>query len=355
MSAESVEEPRALGEVERAFEEFFVARAPKKDAQSTLDAYAQDLHSVLGEVARVVKAPRADVTLTHIRDLKILRRAFATWSKPRAAGTVRRCHSTWSEFFKFLVSEDLVDGSPMPGIPRPKAPARVPKSFSEEDEHRIITAVLEQSVTRRDPWPEQDAAAMFTLLLTAIRSSELLGANIGDVTPTEGNERIRVLGKGGKERVVPIEHVGIEILEDYLRSRAARFPDQVRPQAARAGKSIWDWFDPNGPLIVDRTGGRMQRNALQYLVKKVYITAGVEASRARGALVHATRHTTATRLAESGVTGIELMLTLGHASLQTTQIYLNATATAIRQAIGKNVAYDQLRAARAAPTEEPQE
>lgn len=355
MSAEPVEGVRALGEVDRAFEEFFVARAPRKDSQNTLDAYARDLQSVLGEVARVVNAPRAGVTLAHVRDLKVLRRAFAAWSKPRSASTVRRCHSTWSEFFKFLVSEDLVDGSPMPGIPRPKAPARIPKGFSEENEGRIISAVLEQSVARRDPWPEQDAAAVFTLLLTALRTMELLGANIGDVTPTEGNERIRVAGKGGKERVVPVERVGIEILEDYLRSRAARFPDQVRPQAARADRAIWDWFDPNAPLIVDRTGNRMERGALQYLVKKVYVTAGVEASRARGALVHATRHTTATRLAESGITGIELMLFLGHASLQTTQIYLNATANAIRQAIGKNVAYDQLRAGRGQPATEPSE
>jgi integrase/recombinase XerD len=339
---------RQLGEVERAIEEFFVARAPRKDSENTTAAYRRDLRSVLGEVARVLDVARADVTLAQIRDLRTMRRAFAAWSTPRQASTVRRCHSTWSEFFKFLVSEDLLDGSPMPGIPRPSAPPRVPRAFSEEDEARIIAAVLEAAVSRREPWPELDAAALFTLLLTVIRTGELLDANIGDITYTPGRQRIRVRGKGGKERVVPVEQVAIEVLEDYLRSRRARFPGQVRARGVAEDAPIWEWFPPDAPLFVDRSGGRMARGALQYLVKKVYIAAGVEATRARGALVHATRHTGATRLAEQGVTGIDLMLMLGHASLQTTQIYLTATAAAIRAAASKNSAYRQITEGRAA-------
>jgi site-specific recombinase XerD len=356
MSAQEVApEPRVLGEVERAFLDFFTARASKKDSENTRAAYARDLQSVLREVARVVDSQPAAVTLAQIRDLRVIRRAFAAWSEPRGHATVRRCHSTWSEFFKFLVSEDLVDGSPMPGIYRPPAPPKVPRAFEEDDEKRIIQAVLDQAVTRRDPWPELDAAAVFTTLLTAVRLSELIGADIGDITPTEGKERLRVRGKGRKERVVPIERIGIEILEDYLRTRRARFPQHCRTRGVPEDAPIWRWFPSNAPLFVGRNGERMTRDALQYLVRLVFRAAGVESTRARGALVHALRHTTATRLAEAGVTGIELMTMLGHASLQTTQIYLSATGHAIRSAAGKNSAYDQLRAGRGQPLEEPQE
>lgn len=360
MSAQpaDIEEPRALGEVERAIEEFFVARAPKKDSEHTRAAYANDLDQVLGEVARVLGVARSDVTLAQIRDLKTMRRAFAAYSGPRAKSSVRRGHSTWSVFFTFLASEDLVDGSPMPGIHRPKAAKRIPKGFSPEEEQRIIAAVLTNAVTRRDPWPELDAAALLTLLLTAIRTNELLAADISDVTPTEGNERIRVGGKGDKDRVVPLERLGIEILEVYLWSRLERFPDHAR-RGLRDDTPIWQRFKAGQPLIVDRKGERMKRGTLQYLVQLVYKTAGVEAARAQGALVHALRHTTATRLAENGVTGMDLMVMLGHASLQTVQIYLNATAEAIRAAAGKNAAYEMIAAGRAQPppdpVEEPQE
>lgn len=346
MSAQEPE-PAALGEVEQAIQEFFTARTSKKDSPNTRAAYARDLRQILREVTRVLDAALmrtydddaetsiADVTLADIRDLKVLRRAFAAYSEPRSHSTVRRCLSTWSEFFKFLVSEELVDGSPMPAIYRPPAIKRLPKSFDAEDERRIVTTVLGDGVPRRDPWPELDLAAVNTLLATATRLSELLGADIGDVTHTPGNERLRVTGKGSNERMVPLERADVGILERYLTSRRARFPESVRKHGVGEDAPIWAWFPRDAPLFVDRHGNRMERGGLQYLVQLVYRAAGVDSKRARGALVHALRHTTATRHAENGVTGIDLMVLLGHASLQTTQIYLSTTADALRAALAK--------------------
>jgi integrase/recombinase XerD len=350
MSAEPAAEPRALGEVERAIEEFFVARASKKESALTREAYGRDLRQVLDEVARHLRVQRAEVTLADIRNLAVLRRAFAAYSGPRSTATVRRCHSTWSEFFKFLVSEDLVDGSPMAGIYRPAPQKRLPKAFAAEDEMRILTAVLDASVKRRDPWPELDLAVVNTFLATAVRLAELVGMNIGDVTFTAGNERVRIRGKGDKDRVVPIEHADLVILERYLQSRRARFPDRVRTRGVAEDAPIWDWFPPKAPLFVDRKGERLKRQGTQYMVRLVYRAAGVESKRERGALVHALRHTTATRWSEGGVVGNALKELLGHGSLQTTQVYLMTTAAELRTALAEHpTARRNLVAERTAP------
>jgi integrase/recombinase XerD len=86
----------------------------------------------------------------------------------------------------------------------------------------------------------------------------------------------------------------------------------------------------------------MQIGALQYLVELVYRDAGVNASRARGALVHALRHTAATRLVERGATAVELMDFLGHRSLSTSQGYLSATAASVRAAAARSPVYGLL-------------
>jgi integrase/recombinase XerC len=340
MSAPETE--RALGEAERAVVEFFLARASKKDAPGTIEAYQRDLQQVLSEVAHVLGTSRDKLTVAEIAQLRTLRAAFGAWSTTRAGETVRRAHSSWSEFFKFLVSEEMVAGSPMPGIPRPKAAERVPRAFAAEDEQRIVATALGGEIKRRDPWPELDAAVILTLLITGARLSEMLGMSVGDVTRAPGSERVRVLGKGGKERVIPVEPVIVDALGIYLDSRRARFPAGARTRGVGADASAWDWWSPNAPLLVGRDGERMKRGALQYLVKLVYISAGVDGTRAPGALVHALRHTVATRLAEEGATGTELMAFLGHRSLSTTQRYLSATGAAIRSAAQRNPVYQQL-------------
>jgi site-specific recombinase XerD len=336
----------ARGEVERAFDDWFMARAPRKDSPNTIEAYARDLRTVLAEVARVLGVPPSEVGIDQL-DKAMMRRAFGAWSETRGVATVRRGHSVWSGFFQYLVSEDRLPGSPMVGVAKPKAQRRLPKAFAEDDAARIVRAILDQAVDRRDPWPELDAAAVLTLITTGERLGELLGTNVGDVTRTAGSERIRVTGKGDAERAVPIQPALVNVLGAYLNSRRARFPSSARQRGVPADAGAWDWWTPDAPLFVDRRGERMRKGGLQYLVQKVYIAAGVDATRARGALVHALRHTAATRMAERGATGQQLMDFLGHRSLATTQGYLSATAHSVRAAAALNPAWEQL-----APVEE---
>jgi len=161
-----------------------------------------------------------------------------------------------------------------------------------------------------------------------LRSAELLDLRLDSLAGRPGERRLHVLGKGGRDRSVPIEPPLEAVLEAYLASRRARFGH--RRLARRAA------------LFVDTRGEPLQRGGLQYLVGTTLRWAGLNDRRARGALVHALRHTFATRLAEDGATATEIMNLLGHASLTTSQAYIDATAREQREAARANRTYRAL-------------
>jgi site-specific recombinase XerD len=135
-----------------------------------------------------------------------------------------------------------------------------------------------------------------------------------------GERRLEVAGKGGRPRTVPVEPELDAVIERYLDSRRVRF-----------GR-----FTPADPLLLDRKGQPMRRGALQYLVRSCYRRAGITDRVPRGAQLHALRHTFATRLAEDGANASEIMRLLGHASLTTSQGYIEVTAAAQRAAVRAN-------------------
>jgi site-specific recombinase XerD len=140
-----------------------------------------------------------------------------------------------------------------------------------------------------------------------------------------GERVIGVRGKGNKERTVPLEPEVEAIVDLYLASRRARFGERLTP-----------------PLFVDYKGAPLTRGAVQYMMGRLYDTAGIRAQVPRGALVHALRHTAATSWARNGATGVELMLLMGHASLGTAQRYVDATGREVKAAARGGVIYEAL-------------
>jgi integrase/recombinase XerD len=181
----------------------------------------------------------------------------------------------------------------------------------------------------RWPWPERDLAFIATSLLTGLRLAELIGLNLGSIDGRPGERRIKVLGKGRKERTVPIEDALDDVVATYLETRQRRFPGVK--------------LTPKAPLFVDRRGDRLKRGGAHYLVERSYGAAGLANRVPAGAMVHALRHTFATRLAEDGATATEIQALLGHESLNTSQGYIDATANATRQAARANRTYQTLR------------
>jgi site-specific recombinase XerD len=312
-----------------AVESYFVSRAPRKDSPHTVAAYRRDLDAVAAHL--VVALGREDFDCAQL-SVPVMRTAFAGFAAERAKSSIARAWSVWNSFFGFLVGEGLVDGNPMSGVVRPKAQARAPKPLRGEDAaERLLAAVAAGARQARNPWPQRDLAVLAVVLLTGVRSAELLALQVGDVAGPVGERRLVVRGgKGDRDRVVPVEAALEVLLDQYAQSRRERLAGARWPLA------------PQAALFVDHRGEPLTRNQLQYLVRQCYRFAGVDDRVERGALVHALRHTFATRLGQSGASAVEVMELLGHRSLAATQGYISVTARELRGAARSNSLYSWL-------------
>ena len=173
-----------------------------------------------------------------------------------------------------------------------------------------------------------------------VRADELVRANVGDLRCTEDGAVIQVRGKGGKDRRIPIETALVQVIERYLDTRAARFPTIAKRRSSPGG-GLAAW-PAAAPLFVGADGDRITRGTLQYRVLRAFRRAGIDADRARGALVHGLRHTFATELANADVSVCTLMKLLGHESMVTSQRYVTAAGTETRSAAAANKLYGLL-------------
>lgn len=314
-----------------AVEAFFVSRAPRKDSPHTVAAYRRDLSGVAAHVATALGTAVADIDCADL-SVPVMRSAFAGFAASRAKSSIARAWSVWNAFFSFMVGEAMMEGNPMSGVARPKTSVKSPKPLRSEDApEQLLSAVAAGARQARHPWPQRDLAVLALVLLTGVRSSELLGLTVGDVAGPVGERRLVIRsGKGDADRVVPVEASLEALLDEYVASRRARFPQTRWPLPREA------------VLFVDHRGQALTRNQLQYLVRQCYRFAGVDDQVERGALVHALRHTFATRLGQSGASAVEVMELLGHRSLSATQGYIKATARELREAARSNPVYRSL-------------
>ncbi|MFJ6197948.1 tyrosine-type recombinase/integrase [Micromonospora sp. NPDC092111] len=310
--------------VGRLIEEFLTARATRKPSPHTLEAYRRDLRGIASLAGEDATPPRPlDDLMISTLSPRVMRAAFARFAAPRAASSVHRAWSSWNSFFTFLVAEGVVAGNPMPAVGRPRTPLPQPKPLRGEDTPEVLLAsVSREDGRQRDPWPERDVAVLALALCAGLRLSELLALRVSALSGRVGERRVDVAGKGGRPRVVPVEPELDEVVRVYLDSRRRRF-------GARSVR-------PDSVLLVDRRGEALRRGGLQYLVDSCYRRAGITDRVPSGARLHALRHTFATRLAEDGASAAEIMRLLGHASLASSQTYIEVTAGQQRAAVRSN-------------------
>ncbi|GAA3764934.1 tyrosine-type recombinase/integrase [Plantactinospora mayteni] len=305
-------------------EQFLTSRATRKPSPHTLAAYRRDLLAVARLVADDPATPLPLAALP-IRALtaRSLRAAFARFAMPRAAASIYRAWSTWNGFFDFLVAEQVVTGNPMPAVDKPRVPPAPPKPLrGERTPEQLLAGVAGPDQRQRDPWPERDLVVLALALCAGLRLAELLALRTGSLAGRDGERRVEVTGKGSRSRLIPVEPELDQVVVDYLESRRRRFGSRT--------------VGPDSALLVDRQGAPLRRGGLQYLVESCYRRAGITDRVPPGARLHALRHTFATRLAEDGASAPEIMRLLGHASLATSQNYIEVTAEQERAAVRAN-------------------
>lgn len=230
---------------------------------------------------------------------------YLAWLHGRgyAGRTLARHLSALRGFFAYAAEEDLLEKNPAALLENPKLPWLLPEVLSKEEMARL----LEQPDLRdRQGW--RDRCMLELLYAAGLRVSELCGLRPLDVDVPR--RMLRVFGKGSKERLAPLHHVAMDVLETYLgRWRAAFAPRE-------------DF------LFLNRSGRGLTRQYAWKMIKKYGVLAGLR----RPISPHTFRHSFATHLLEGGADLRSVQLLLGHADISATEIYTHVQAQRLRNA-----------------------
>ncbi len=210
------------------------------------------------------------------------------------ASSTSRMLSCLRGFFRYLLREELISEDPVLLIDSPKKGRALPKTLTEDDVERLLNAP-----ELNDPVHFRDRAMLEVLYATGLRVTELVSLQLFEVNLNQGV--VRVMGKGGKERLVPLGEEAISWVQRYL--------VQVRPLLL--GENISDVLFPS------RRGQMMTRQTFWHRIKHYALLAGID----KPLSPHVMRHAFATHLLNHGADLRVVQMLLGHSDLSTTQIY----------------------------------
>ena len=218
--------------------------------------------------------------------------------------SIRRAQSALRAYFAFLSDESIVAENPSDRMDRPKIPRRLPSFLTQDEAARLVGAVDLDS-----PMHWRDRAALELLYATGMRVSELTGLILPRLDLAHGD--CLVLGKGGKERLVPVGRIACEALDRYLVG--------VRPRLDK-GRS-------RGAVFLNQRGTPLSRTSVWTIVARAAAGAGIQ----RKVSPHTLRHSCATHLLEGGADLVAVQELLGHAHVATTQIYTHLDRDHLRR------------------------
>ncbi|MCI0401952.1 MAG: site-specific tyrosine recombinase XerD [Acidobacteria bacterium] len=274
-------------------------------AANTIAAYRRDLEKFRAFCERQRLGP-AQIERKQVVDFlgRLYQQGLDSRSVARQLVTLRN-------FFRFLAQENVVRHDPVEHIESPRVWKRLPKFLTLEEVEKLLAPPLtgQAAAGTSTPLGMRDRAMLEVLYATGLRVSELVKLKVADLQLDAGV--VRCLGKGNKERVVPLGKKSIAALEDYLR--------RGRPGLTRRRATPY--------LFVSRRGGAMTRQNFWMLLRARARAAGVRAH----LTPHTLRHSFATHLLERGADLRAVQLLLGHADISTTQIYTHVAQERLRQ------------------------
>jgi len=270
---------------------------------NTVAAYTRDIDAYL------LWLSERDITEAQQITLQIVSE-YVQWlatrtESPLTASSQSRTLSSIKGLHKFLVEEGLLEHNVTADLNPPKLPKRLPKAISVEQMSALLAATDGEEEIR-----VRDKALLELLYATGARISEAVNLNVDDVTMNEGMIRLR--GKGGKQRIVPVGSYAQAALDAYL--------VRVRPVFSAKGKST-------PALFLGPRGARVSRQMAWLIIRE----AGERAQLDIELSPHTFRHSFATHLLAGGADVRVVQELLGHASVSTTQIYTLVTADTLRE------------------------
>jgi integrase/recombinase XerC len=234
-------------------------------------------------------------------DRIIIRKYLSVLHRKNKKSSIARKISTLRSFFRYLVKEKLVSSNPAKAVSTPKVEKTLPATLTVDEAFRLMESpdrhLKKVSEAEAKNGVLRDRAILELLYSSGLRVGELVGLNLKYLDLHLGI--VRVMGKGRKERIVPVGNKAIEALKTYLDRRGDPETEE--------------------PLFVNMRGGRLTSRSVGRLTKKYTRASGI----VRKVSPHSLRHSFATHLLDGGADIREIQEMLGHASLSTTQRYIH--------------------------------
>jgi integrase/recombinase XerD len=266
-------------------------------AKNTIEAYNRDLIGFFSFLRE-----------HHLTPTKVTQEHLVTFIEQKrtqlSARSLARCLVSLRMFYRFLVSEGQISLNPARLLGIPKLYQHLPHVLNR-DEVETILAQPDQ----KTPMGSRDKAMLEVLYATGLRASEVIGLKISDLNLEAGY--LRTIGKGSKERIIPMGSQAIESLKHYI--------SDARASLLKKGTSSY--------LFLSNRGGRLTRQGLWKILKKNALKAGV----AKTITPHTLRHSFATHLLEGGADLRSVQVMLGHADISTTQIYTHVARERLKE------------------------
>ncbi len=276
--------------METHFHDFLtMLRVERNVSDHTMDAYKRDINQYLMYLGDLDLQNLSDVKSTHVRDyIRVLN------DGGMAPASISRIISSIRTYYRFLSSENILNENPVLLINNPKLPKKLPDVLSEKEISLIINAIQESS-----QFYQRDKAIIEMLYSCGIRVTELCNLEVSNLFIDE--DLIRVMGKGNKERLLPLGVRSKKYVSEYIKhSRNSHIK--------KSGSSF---------VFVSRNGNQLTRAMINIILNKWTQVSGLKKS----VSPHKLRHSFATHLLEGGADLRFVQALLGHSDISTTQIY----------------------------------
>ena len=278
----------------------------KGAAANTISAYRNDLGQFRQFVDTSGGNGRAE-SWTHVDQPLLQQYISSLRARDYADATVARKVAAVKSFFNYLTAEGLVPNDPTESLSSPRVGKTLPKALSV----REVDELLEQPRKRSTPESKRDRAMLELLYATGVRVSELVALNLDSIELHNNRATVRCLGKGGKERLIPIHEQAVHALRIYLQ--------QARPELARSRREK--------ALFINRRGERLTRQGFWLILKNYAKAANIP----NDVTPHTLRHSFATHMLRGGAPLRSVQELLGHANISTTQVYTQLTNDHVRR------------------------
>lgn len=281
----------------------------KNASPHTLESYQRDLFQGLDFFSQYTGLPDHRIEPGQLDRLMI--RSYLAHLKKQgwAKTTIARKLAVWRSFYKFLARDDVLPVNPLINVSTPKQSQKLPQFMFPEEVNLLINAPDASTLGIRD------RAILETLYASGVRIAELVSLNLEHLNIQDGY--ILVLGKGAKERIVPLGSYAAKAIDHYLKAG--------RPQLIIKGT-----VEP--ALFLNYRGGRLTPRGIRKLIDK-YVQ---QISLKKNISPHVFRHSFATHLLDNGADLRSVQEMLGHVKLSTTQIYTHVTKEKLKEVYQKS-------------------